>query len=412
MELGHDTVHVETSGGAIAVHMAYAVPGSGSISAADPITGQVTFSVSDDTFLRTGSNNGPLNATLPVVVTAPRVVLHPSVITDRPSYAPGDGLTVYGREFPPYSNVFLSWASSTTTLSQLGIVTTKDSGVFQYGFNLPRSLGPGNYIIVAADRSGGPDAQVLALTMFTVAPPVAISPKAHFSMTAQGKTATDGKSLSLTLPINGNIDVSFASTSTQGGAAISTYAWKSNGSTICSNASACTFNFGTASNVISLIVADSNDQTSSATGQINISFQSAPTAHFSMSAQGKSAIDGSTLSLSVAANGNVDISLASTSIQAGAAITSYAWKGNGAPICSNSTSCVFNVREANNTVALTVTDSNGLSSTATGIVALANGPAAAPPHINNVSPNPVTGSNSVQTIAINGTGFANPPKVL
>src|SRR5204862_367457 len=38
-------------------------------------------------------------------------------------------------------------------------------------------------------------------------------------------------------------------------------------------------------------------------------------------------------------------------------------------------------------------------------------PVAGAPHINNVSPNPVTGSSSVQTIAINGTGFANPPTV-
>src|SRR5205814_959863 len=37
--------------------------------------------------------------------------------------------------------------------------------------------------------------------------------------------------------------------------------------------------------------------------------------------------------------------------------------------------------------------------------------AASAPHINSVSPSPVTGSASSQTISINGTGFINKPTV-
>src|SRR5437016_13278822 len=103
----------------------------------------------------------------------------------------------------------------------------------------------------------------------------------------------------------------------------------------------CSFTFGTASNAISLTVTDSNGLTSTATGQVNLSFQSGPTAHVSMSAQGQSANDSGTLNLSVAINGSVTVSFASTSSQGSATITNYVWKSNGTQICSNSLTCNF-----------------------------------------------------------------------
>src|SRR2546427_10448564 len=77
--------------------------------------------------------------------------------------------------------------------------------------------------------------------------PESASPAAHFSMSAQGQTKTDGQTLSLSVPVNGNVTVSFSSTSTPGSAAITNYVWKSNGTQICTNSSLCNFNFGTAS---------------------------------------------------------------------------------------------------------------------------------------------------------------------
>src|SRR6185369_16950946 len=118
----------------------------------------------------------------------------------------------------------------------------------------------------------------------------------------------------------GNVTVNFNSTSTQGSAPITTYVWKSNGTQICSNSSTCSFNFVTASNTITLTVTDSNALSSTATGAVVLSFQSAPTAHFSMSAQGKTATDGKTLNLSVPVNGNVTVGFSSTSSQGRAAI--------------------------------------------------------------------------------------------
>ncbi len=192
-------------------------------------------------------------------------------------------------------------------------------------------------------------------------------PTAHFTMLAQGKTATDGQTLTLSVPVNGNVTVAFNSTTVQGSAPITNYIWKSNGTQICGNSSTCSYNFGTASNQITLTVTDSNGKTSTATGQLNLTFTSTgPTAHFMMSAQGKTATDGQTLTLSVPVNGNVTVAFSSTSVQGSAAITGYVWRSNGTQICGNSSTCSYNFGTASNQITLIVTDSNGLSSTATG----------------------------------------------
>jgi hypothetical protein len=91
-------------------------------------------------------------------------------------------------------------------------------------------------------------------------------------MSAQSKSANDGGTLSLSVPVNGSVTVSFSSTSSQGSGAITTYVWKSNGTQICSNSSTCSFLFGTASNTITLTVTDSNNLTSTATGTVALSF--------------------------------------------------------------------------------------------------------------------------------------------
>src|SRR6185369_7319753 len=204
----------------------------------------------------------------------------------------------------------------------------------------------------------------------TVALTFQSGPTAHFTMSAQGQTRTDGQTLNLSVPVGGNVTVNFNSTSTQGSAPITTYVWKSNGTQICSNSSTCSFNFGTASNTITLTVTDSNGLSSTATGTVALTFQSGPTAHFTMSAQGQTVNDGGTLNLSVPVGGNVTVNFSSTSTQGSAPITTYVWKSNGTQICSNSSTCSFNFGTASNTITLTVTDSNGLNSTASGTVAL------------------------------------------
>jgi hypothetical protein len=95
---------------------------------------------------------------------------------------------------------------------------------------------------------------------------------AHFSMSAQGKTAADGGILNLTAPDNGSVTVAFSSTSSQGSAAITTYIWKTNWTQICGNASSCNYSIRTGSNTVTLTVTDGNVNSSTATGQVNATF--------------------------------------------------------------------------------------------------------------------------------------------
>src|SRR6185503_13870869 len=90
-------------------------------------------------------------------------------------------------------------------------------------------------------------------------------PTAHFTMSAQSKTVSDGGTLNLSVPVNGNVTVAFNGTSSAGSAAITNYMWRSNGTQICGNSSTCSYNFDTASNTITLTVTDSNGLNSIAT---------------------------------------------------------------------------------------------------------------------------------------------------
>jgi hypothetical protein len=127
-------------------------------------------------------------------------------------------------------------------------------------------------------------------------------PTSHFTMSAAGQTSTDGRTLNLTVSTNGNVAVSFDSTSIQGSTAIVHWLWKSNGTQICNDSPTCNVNFGTASNTITLIVTDANGLNSTATGQINLSFTSGqgPTT----TGISPPAVAGSTNSFSLTINGN------------------------------------------------------------------------------------------------------------
>ena len=113
---------------------------------------------------------------------------------------------------------------------------------------------------------------------------------------------------------------------------------------------------------------DSNSNSSTATGQVNITHPTGPTAHFSMSGGGQNGSDAQTLTYSVASGGSVSMTFTSTSTAGSAAISSYVWKSNGTQICGNSSNCTYPFSTPSNTITLTVTDSNNNSSTATGQV--------------------------------------------
>jgi len=191
-------------------------------------------------------------------------------------------------------------------------------------------------------------------------------------MSSGGQTGSNGQTLSYVVAPGDSITMSFSASGSQPGSdPITRYEWSSNG-TVIGTAPSFTFPFAAATHNISLKVMSSAGDSDVATATIIVSTSNftPPNSHFSMSAQGQTKTDGQTLSLSVPVNGNVTVNFSSTSSQGSASITNYVWKSNGTQICSNSSTCSFNFGTASNTITLTVTDSNGQSSTATGTVAL------------------------------------------
>jgi hypothetical protein len=209
-------------------------------------------------------------------------------------------------------------------------------------------------------------------------PPAQSPPSAHFTMTAQGQFGYDSGTLYVPAPMNGSVNVALASSSTQGSAPITSYAWSVNGMPVACSLT-CTATVEMAANSISLTVTDSNGQSSSASGGVNLSFHSGPTARFSISAQGRVGSSGQTLSLPASAGGGVSVSLSSTSQEGGAPITTYAWTANGAPISCAGAMCGYQAGTPTTIIGLTVTDSQGQSSSATASVQLVPGLAGAPP---------------------------------
>jgi hypothetical protein len=209
-------------------------------------------------------------------------------------------------------------------------------------------------------------------------PPVQSPPSAHFTMSAQGQFGNDGGTLFVPAPMNGSITVALMSSSTQGSAPIMSYAWSVNGMPVACS-STCAATVGMASNSISLTVTDSNGQSSTTSGGVNLSFHSGPTARFSVSAQGRIGSSGQILSLSAPEGGSVSVSLSSTSSESGSPITTYAWTANGAPLPCASSMCTYQFGTPSSVISLTVTDSQGQSSTATASIQLVRGPADALP---------------------------------
>ena len=229
----------------------------------------------------------------------------------------------------------------------------------------------------------------------TVVVSVGSAPGAHFTMTAQQQSANDAGTLNLVVPQNGSVIVSFtASGSTAGTGAITGYQWTSNGTTI-STESHFTYSLGAPSNSIALTITNSSGQSASATAQITVTIQAAPTPVISMTAQGQGpAGNNGTLRVSVPQNGSVTVSFdASGSTAGGGTITSYQWASNGTTIGTQS-NFTHSFGVSSNTVALTITNSNGQSGSATAYVNVtaqgASGPTASTGSATSITTNSAT----------------------
>lgn len=106
----------------------------------------------------------------------------------------------------------------------------------------------------------------------------AVGPTAGFTMAAGTATANDGGVLSLTVPANGSVAVTFdaGSRTRQGTAVVTQYQWLSNGTQIGSG-SRIQYLFGTLSNSITLRVTDASGHFSTAQAQVNLTTTRIPT---------------------------------------------------------------------------------------------------------------------------------------
>ena len=93
-----------------------------------------------------------------------------------------------------------------------------------------------------------------------------------------------------------------------------------------------------------------------------------PTAHFTMSAPGLTAVsDPGTLTATVTAGASVGVTFTSTSTAGSANISNYLWKSNGTQFCTTNP-CTAPFSTPSNSITLTVTDQNGNVSSASGLV--------------------------------------------
>lgn len=286
------------------------------------------------------------------------------------------------------SIVTYRWASNGTIIGTTPILS--------YTFGTPS-----NTITLTVTDANGLSSTATAQINLSIQ--ISTGPTAHFTMSGGGKSGGDGSTLSYLVPVNGNVAVMFdAAPTVPGSGAITSYQWASNG-TVIGSGRMLNYTFGTPSNTISLKVTDANGLTSTATGQINLSFQQqtvGPTAHFAMIGGGKAGGDGSTLSYSVPVNGNVTIGFdAAPSIAGSSAIVAYQWASNGTVIGS-SNALSFTFGTPSNTITLKVTDANGLTSTATGQINLSFLQAVNP----TLSVTPTSGTQTT-TFTVSGSNY-------
>ena len=269
------------------------------------------------------------------------------------------------------------------------------------------NLGPGthNITLQVVDEAGLSDTKSATIVITETS---ASAPQAVLSMSSGGQTGGNGSTLNYTVAPGGSISMNFNAAASQAGAGstITAYEWRSNG-TVISTASSLTFPFGAAYHAITLKVTNSAGLSNSATATIIVTENTAtaPAAAISMISGGQTGGNGSTLNYTVAAGSSITMSFNGSASQPGTgSITNYEWRSNGTVI-SNLPSFNFPFAAASHTITLKVTNSSGLSNTATATIVVTT--STSTPQINSVSPNPVTGSNSAQPFTINGSGFTS-----
>jgi len=326
----------------------------------------------------------------------PTLLVTPSAASISTSQPLTVSVLVSGNSGTPTGSVNLYWEnfSVSSPLNGSGsAVLVIPAGVLRAGTD---------QFMVAYSGDGNYDAKTVG-TFITVTA-ASQGPTARFTMSSQGQTANENGTLTATADSSGSAKVSFASNSTPGSSAITGYVWNSNGLQFC-NSSVCGFpSFPPGTYAISLIVTDANGLTSTANATLLVNATQGPTAHFTMSSQGKTANENGTLTATADSSGSAKVSFASNSTPGSSAITGYVWNTNGLQFC-NASVCGFpTFPPGTYAISLIVTDANGLTSTAnaTLLVNATQGPAA---HFQMSAQGKTGDENTPLTVTANANGY-------
>ena len=385
---------------------------------------QSTFRINTNSLTATGTFNVTLRAMSPGLpssdFTVSVTILDQNQSVPRPIMSLSGNGQVGGNgsiliyTVPVNGNVLMNFDSSSSTAGTGSIVSVEwmSNGTVistKQAFSLPFGT-PSNTITLKVTNSAGLSATATATIVVQTSSPT--SPQAVMSLSGNGQVGGNGSILIYTVPVNGNVLMNFdSSSSTAGTGSIVSVEWLSNG-TVISTKQAFSLPFGTPSNTITLKVTNSAGLSATATATIIVQTSSptSPQAVMSLSGNGQVGSNGSILIYTVPVNGNVLMNFDSSSSTAGTgSIVSVEWLSNGTVI---STKQAFSLPfgTPSNTITLKVTNSAGLSATATATVIVQTSSPTSPQAVMSLSGNGQVGGNGstlVYKVPVNGNVTVN-----
>ncbi len=224
--------------------------------------------------------------------------------------------------------------------------------------------------------------------------------KAAFNFSGNGQVGQENSIANYQIAPGGTVPLSMWANRSQGAAS---YSWNLD-SAVFSQAETAAASVGPGSHTISLTVGNGVGVTDTATATVIVAQTggaTAPMARLSLSAQNQTAGNNGTISLAVPTNGSVTVAFDGSASSAGSGtLAAFQWLSNGVVI-STQPAFSLTITTASNTITLKVTNSNGLSGTASAQINLAIGQSGSPTAITGLA------SEITSTSATLG-GTANP----
>jgi len=283
------------------------------------------------------------------------------------------------------------------------------SGNYAFNFNTPASIKNGQPHTIRIKVSGTDFFFLNTARVFNSV--CGATPNARIRLEGGGQNGGNNSVINYVVQTGQKIKVTFdGATSQAANTALRTWNWtrrvlgfpRPDGSlsinevVTTSNLTRFDEDLGVGTHTVNLEVIDAAGLRNMATATIVVSetTAAAPTAVISMSGGSQSGTNGQTLYYTVPTGGSINMNFNASGSQpgTGGSITGYEWRSNGT-IISNSSSLTFPFAAASHTISLKVTNSSGLTKTATATIVVTEGTAGAPVSIISMSSGGQTGGN-------------------